>query len=82
MLTLLNHPVSTCSQKVRLALHEKNLAFEDRWVDLKRQQHLEPAYLRPNGGHDEEADHHRHQVDERHQVDGGVERLGTLGARW
>lgn len=48
MLTLLNHPVSTCSQKVRLALHEKNLAFEDRWVDLKRQQHLEPAYLALN----------------------------------
>lgn len=51
MITLMNHAVSTCSQKVRLCLHEKRLNFEDRQVDLRGKENLSPAYLRmnPNG---------------------------------
>ena len=50
-LTLYNFPQSTCSQKVRLSLWEKGLAFEDRIVDHKTREHLQPAYLalNPNG---------------------------------
>lgn len=51
MMTLLNHAVSTCSQKVRLCLHEKRLAFEERQVNLRARENLSPEYLRlnPNG---------------------------------
>lgn len=50
-LTLYNFPQSTCSQKVRLVLWEKGLAFEDHIVDHKSREHLKPAYLalNPNG---------------------------------
>ena len=50
-LTLYNFPQSTCSQKVRLSLWEKGLEFEDRIVDHKTREHLQPAYLalNPNG---------------------------------
>jgi len=50
-LTLYNFPQSTCSQKVRLSLWEKGLEFEDRVVDHKTREHLQPAYLalNPNG---------------------------------
>lgn len=50
-LTLYNFPQSTCSQKVRLSLWEKGLDFEDRIVDHKTREHLQPTYLalNPNG---------------------------------
>ncbi len=50
-LTLYNFPQSTCSQKVRLSLWEKGLEFEDRIVDHRTREHLQPAYLalNPNG---------------------------------
>lgn len=42
---------STCSQKVRLCLAEKQLAYTSRIVDLRRREHLEAWYLEinPNG---------------------------------
>ena len=44
-----NH--STCSQKVRLCLAEKGLAYESQLVNLATNEHLEPDYLKlnPNG---------------------------------
>jgi glutathione S-transferase len=52
MLKLYNAPHSTCSQKVRICLHEKGLPFEDKRLDLgKAKEHLKLEYLRlnPNG---------------------------------
>lgn len=51
MLELYNTSVSTCSQKVRLALAEKGLAFTDRQVSLKDNEQLSDWYLKlnPNG---------------------------------
>ncbi len=52
MLKLYNAPHSTCSQKVRICLHEKGLAFEDIKLDLgKAKDQLKPEYLKlnPNG---------------------------------
>jgi glutathione S-transferase len=52
MLTLYNAAHSTCSQKVRICLAEKGLAFEDIRLDIgKAKQHLKPDYLKinPNG---------------------------------
>jgi len=51
MLELYNTSVSTCSQKVRLALAEKGLAFKDRQVSLKDNEQLTDWYLKlnPNG---------------------------------
>lgn len=52
MLTLYNAAHSTCSQKVRICLAEKHLAFEDIRLDLgKGKDHLKPDYLaiNPNG---------------------------------
>ncbi|MGE0563704.1 MAG: glutathione S-transferase family protein [Pseudolabrys sp.] len=52
MLTLYNAAHSTCSQKVRICLAEKNLPFEDIRLDLgKNKDHLKPDYLKlnPNG---------------------------------
>ena len=50
-LILLNFPASTCSQKVRLALWEKNLEFEDRGLMIDKGEHLTKEYLKlnPNG---------------------------------
>ena len=50
-LELYNTPHSTCSQKVRLALWEKGIAFEERHVDHKNREHLSDWYLElnPNG---------------------------------
>lgn len=50
-LELLNNPYSTCSQKVRLTLHEKGIPFTDTRLDFRKKEHLAPAYLRlnPNG---------------------------------
>lgn len=51
MLVLHHLPHSICSQKVRICLAEKGLAWEGRVVDLGRFEHLSDAYLRinPNG---------------------------------
>lgn len=50
-LRLINSPYSTCSQKVRLCLREKGLAFEEVWIDFRKEEHLSPEYLglNPNG---------------------------------
>jgi glutathione S-transferase len=52
MLTLYNAAHSTCSQKVRICLAEKDLPFADMRLDLgKSKDHLKPEYLKinPNG---------------------------------
>jgi glutathione S-transferase len=52
MLKLYNAPHSTCSQKVRICLAEKNLPYEDIRLDIgKGKEHLKPEYLKlnPNG---------------------------------
>tara|TARA_R110000787_G_scaffold120567_1_gene231546 strand:- start:178 stop:927 length:750 start_codon:yes stop_codon:yes gene_type:complete len=51
IITLYNFPQSTCSQKVRLVLWEKGIAYEDRIVDHKNREHLSDWYLKlnPNG---------------------------------
>lgn len=51
MLELLNVPISTCSQKVRLALAEKSLDWVERRIDFSKQEHLSDWYLKlnPNG---------------------------------
>lgn len=48
MLELLNNPISTCSQKVRLTLHEKTLPFTDTRIDFRKKEHLTPEYLAIN----------------------------------
>jgi glutathione S-transferase len=50
-LTLYNAPQSTCSQRVRFILNAKNLAFEEKKLDLLAGDQLQPDYLRlnPNG---------------------------------
>ena len=40
MLALYNNAYSTCSQKVRLCLHEKGLEWEDRQIDFRLNEHL------------------------------------------
>jgi len=47
-IVLYHAPHSTCSQKVRLCLAEKGLAWTSRLVDLRRFEHLEPAFLALN----------------------------------
>ncbi len=51
MLELYNALQSTCSQKVRLCLWEKGVAYVDRPVSLKDRENLSPEYLalNPNG---------------------------------
>ena len=51
MLTLYHASHSTCSQKVRLVLHEKGLKFDDIKLDLAKKDQLKPEYLalNPNG---------------------------------
>ena len=51
MLMLYNNAYSTCSQKVRLVLAEKNLAFTDQQINFAKSEHLAPNYLKlnPNG---------------------------------
>lgn len=51
MLILYNNAYSTCSQKVRLALAEKGLVFDDRQINFAKSEHLAPDYLKlnPNG---------------------------------
>lgn len=51
MIQLFNSPVSTCSQKVRMALWEKDLPWADRTILFQRNDHLSDDYLKlnPNG---------------------------------
>jgi glutathione S-transferase len=51
MFTLYNNAYSTCSQKVRLTLAEKGIAWTDVQVNFARNEHLAPDYLKlnPNG---------------------------------
>jgi glutathione S-transferase len=51
MLTLYHTPQSTCSQKVRLVLAEKGVAWEERKMDWLAGEHLAEWYLKinPNG---------------------------------
>ncbi len=48
---LYNAPQSTCSQRVRYAMHAKGLPFEERKLDLFSGDQLKPEYLaiNPNG---------------------------------
>jgi glutathione S-transferase len=50
-LELYNAPQSTCSQRVRFALHAKGLPFEEHKLDLFSGDQLKPDYLaiNPNG---------------------------------
>jgi glutathione S-transferase len=48
MLELWHATHSTCSQKVRLCLAEKGLAWQSHFVDLRRFRHLEPEFLALN----------------------------------
>lgn len=50
-LHLYHSPYSTCSQKVRLCLWEKNLAFDMTEMHFWKNDHLSPDYLKlnPNG---------------------------------
>ena len=59
MLVLYHSGLTTCSKQVRHCLREKGLAYESRYVNLLRFEHLSPDYLKlnPNGvvptlGHD------------------------------
>ncbi len=49
--TLYNAPQSTCSQRVRFALHAKGLDFDEHRLDLMGGDQLKPEYLKlnPNG---------------------------------
>jgi glutathione S-transferase len=51
MIELYNSPVSTCSQKVRMALLEKDLPWNDRIILFAKNDHLSDWYLKlnPNG---------------------------------
>jgi glutathione S-transferase len=51
MLVLYHSGLTTCSKQVRHCLREKGLAYDSRYVDLFRFEHLSPDYLRlnPNG---------------------------------
>ena len=48
MLVLYHAGLTTCSKQVRFCLREKGLAYESRYVDLLRFEHLRPDYLRLN----------------------------------
>ena len=51
MLELYNAPISTCSQKVRMVLAEKQLDWVDRRLLFSKSEQLSPQYLKlnPNG---------------------------------
>jgi glutathione S-transferase len=51
MLVLYHAPHSTCSQKVRMVLHEKGVPFDEARIDLGKKEQLKPEYLaiNPNG---------------------------------
>ena len=45
---LYHHPVSTCSQKVRLVMAEKGVAFDQHIIDWTVMEHLQDWYLAIN----------------------------------
>lgn len=47
-ITLYNWPTSTCSQKVRLVLAEKSIAFKDHRLDSGKSENLSDWYLKLN----------------------------------
>jgi len=51
MLVLYHALHSTCSQKVRMVLHEKGVKFDEIRIDLSKKEQLNPDYLalNPNG---------------------------------
>jgi len=51
MIELYHASISTCSQKVRLCLAEKEIKWVDKRIDFATQAHLQPEYLKlnPNG---------------------------------
>lgn len=51
MLVLHHSGLTTCSRQVRHCLREKGLAYQSRYINLLRFEHLSPEYLRlnPNG---------------------------------
>src|ERR1700746_1485491 len=51
MLELFNSPVSTCSQKGRMTLWEKELPWQERPIIFRNNEHLSDWYLaiNPNG---------------------------------
>jgi glutathione S-transferase len=51
MLALYHNAASTCSQKVRLVLAEKNLDFESRVIDLIAGEQHDPEYVKLNANH-------------------------------
>jgi glutathione S-transferase len=48
MLAVYHENLSVCAQKVRIALDEKGLAYEGRALNLMKQEHLSPDYLKIN----------------------------------
>jgi glutathione S-transferase len=48
MITLYHHNISVCAQKVRVALDEKKIPWTGREVDLMKEEHLSPEFLKIN----------------------------------
>ena len=48
MIELFHNDMSTCAQKVRLALAEKGVRWESRHLDLRARDHQAPAYVKLN----------------------------------
>lgn len=48
MLTLYHGDTSVCSQKVRIGLAEMDLAWHSELLDMKKAEHMTPAYLEIN----------------------------------
>jgi glutathione S-transferase len=51
MLSLYHNAISTCSQKVRLALAEKEIEFDSKPIDLLAGQQHDPDYVKLNPKH-------------------------------
>jgi len=51
MIVLYHSGLTTCSRQVRHCLREKGLAYQSRYINLLRFEHLSPGYLKlnPNG---------------------------------
>ena len=47
-LRLYSHPISPCCQKVKFLLLEKNINFEEVFIDLGAKQNLSNTYLKIN----------------------------------
>jgi glutathione S-transferase len=45
---LYHNALSSCSQKVRMVLHEKALTVEDKLIDLQKGEQFDPAYMALN----------------------------------